>query len=345
MYEKNGEKFYVVDSHVHFWDASPENWANKYGEGWIRCFYDYHRNLSPEEWVWPFEKYCKYSEEDMIKDLFEEGYVDKAIFLPTYLFDFYKEGFNTTARDAILADKHPDKFILNTAWDPRDGERGLEVLEENVRRWGHKGVKLYTAEWKGDSKGWKLTDPWSVRYLEKCRELGIKNIHVHKGPTIWPLNKDAFDVQDVDDVATMFTDLNFIVEHVGLPRLEDFCWIATQEPNVYGGLAVAMPFIHAKPRYFAKVLGELLWWVGEDRLTFSSDYALWSPKWLVERFVDFQYPADMVEEYGQISNDVKRKILGLNAARLYNLEVPSEVPQPALAGAAVSEKPEVGYVP
>ena len=25
MYEKDGEQYYVFDSHLHFWDASPEN--------------------------------------------------------------------------------------------------------------------------------------------------------------------------------------------------------------------------------------------------------------------------------------------------------------------------------
>ncbi len=47
MYEKDGEKYFVVDGHMHFWDASPENTKNEYGEGWIKCFYDYHANLSP----------------------------------------------------------------------------------------------------------------------------------------------------------------------------------------------------------------------------------------------------------------------------------------------------------
>ena len=27
MYEKDGEKYFVFDSHLHFWDASPENWV------------------------------------------------------------------------------------------------------------------------------------------------------------------------------------------------------------------------------------------------------------------------------------------------------------------------------
>ncbi|MFK4998551.1 amidohydrolase family protein [Bacillus sp. N9] len=132
-----------------------------------------------------------------------------------------------------------------------------------------KGVKLYTADWYGDSKGYKLSDPWAYRYLEKCKELGVKNIHVHKGPTIRPLNRDAFDVADVDDAASAFPELNFIVEHVGLPRLEDFCWIAKQDKNVYAGLSVAIAFIHQRPRYFAEIISELLYWLGEDRILFE----------------------------------------------------------------------------
>jgi predicted TIM-barrel fold metal-dependent hydrolase len=224
-----------------------------------------------------------------------------------------------------MAERYPGRFIVNGRFDPRDGENGLAELERLTERWHLTGVKVYTAEWKGDSKGWKLSDPWAYRYLQKCQELGIRNIHVHKGPTVYPMNRDAFDVADVDDAATAFPGLRFIVEHVGLPRLEDFCWIATQEPNVYGGLAVAMPFIHSRPRYFAQIIGELLYWIGEDRILFGSDYAVWQPGWLVERFVDFQIPADLQSEYGQLTTTMKKKILGLNAARLYDVKVPGEL--------------------
>jgi hypothetical protein len=67
-----------------------------------------------------------------------------------------------------------------------------------------------------------------------------------------------------------------------------------------------------------------LYWIGEDRIMFASDYAIWQPKWLVEQFVDFQIPEDMRSELGTLTTDVKKKILGLNAARLYDLEVPAE---------------------
>jgi predicted TIM-barrel fold metal-dependent hydrolase len=338
MFEKDGRQYYVVDGHTHFWDARPEN-RNRWGEGFIACFYDYHRNLSPEEYVWPKEKYDRYSEEDMVHDLFEIGYVDKAIMQPTYLREFFPGGFNTTEQDAEMAAHHPGRFIVNGAFDPRDEEAGLEELRKLAASHGLQGVKLYTAEWKGDSRGWKLNDPWAYRYLAECQELGIKNIHVHKGPTIWPLNRDAFDVHDVDHAASEFPELNFIVEHCGLPRLEDFCWIATQEPNVYGGLAVAMPFIHSRPRYFAQIVGELLYWIGEDRILFASDYAIWQPKWLIEKFMDLQMPEDMQSELGTISDDAKAKILGLNAARLYGLDVPAGTRLPESPDAAIGSEP------
>src|SRR5436305_798007 len=108
-------------SHVHFWDGSPANQKNRYAEGWVECFYNYHKNLSPPDYVWPLEQYQRYSEQQMMKDLFEEGYVDVAIFQPTYLKDFFTNGWNTTEQDAALKEKHPDKFILNSAFDPRDG--------------------------------------------------------------------------------------------------------------------------------------------------------------------------------------------------------------------------------
>ena len=342
MYEKDGQRYFIVDGHIHFWDGRPSNQANRYGEGFINCFYDYHRNLSPSSEVWTLEEFWKQSEERILHDLFEVGHVDKAIFQPTYLNDFYVNGFNTTEQDGALAEKHPDKFIVNGSWDPRDGEAGLDKLEALAHRWNLTGVKLYTAEWKGDSKGWKLTDPWSYRYLEKCQELGIRNIHIHKGPTIYPLNRDAFDVADVDEVASAFPNLTFVVEHVGLPRLEDFCWIATQEPNVYGGLAVALPFIHSRPRYFAQIIGELLYWLDENRITFASDYAIWTPKWLIEKFVDFQIPEDMLGEYAPLTVEIKKKILGLNAAKLYDIEVPPDL---ALSSAPVDSGDAVGSAP
>jgi uncharacterized protein len=341
MYEKNGEKYYVLDSHLHFWDASPENWVKgheEYAKGWIECFHAY-QGLGPAETHWSIEHFQKYSVEDFEKDVFTDGGVDKAVLQSTYLKEWYTNGFNDIDQNAALLDRFGDRLILNGRWDPREGTAGLEQLERDHQQYGLKGCKLYTAEWYQGSRGWKLTDPEAIPFLDKCAELGIKNMHVHKGPTIWPLDKDAFDVSDVDHVATDYNGrLNFIVEHVGLPRIEDFCFMATQEPNVYAGLSVVVGgLMHARPQFFNKVMGELLFWVGEDKMTFGSDYAIWEPKWQIDGFLDWEMPDDAAySDYPRLDTNGKRKILGLNAAKLYGVDVPEEfrVPEPVADPAA-----------
>jgi uncharacterized protein len=225
MSERDGERFFVVDGHIHFWDASPANWVNgqeHYAKGWIECFYAY-QGLGPPETHWPIEKFQKYSEEDFVKDVFGDGGVDVGIFQPTYLKEWYRDSFNTLERNVSLAQKHSGRLIANGRWDPREGEAGLQKLEEDATRYGLKGVKLYTAEWYRGSRGWRLDDEQCKRFYKKCKELGIKNIHAHKRPTIWPMDKDAFDHRDVDRAATGNPELNFIIEHAGIPRIDDFC--------------------------------------------------------------------------------------------------------------------------
>jgi predicted TIM-barrel fold metal-dependent hydrolase len=335
MYEKDGEKYFVVDSHLHHWDARPENWVEgkeEYAKGWIECFHAY-QGLGPPETHWTIEHFYKATVDEFEQNVFVDGHVDVGVFQSTYLREWYANGFNTIDQNAELLGRFPGKLLVNGRWDPREGEAGLRQLEQDHARYGFKGVKLYTAEWREGSRGWTLKDPEAVPFLEKCQALGIKNIHVHKGPTIWPLDKDAFDVSDVDRAATSFPELNFIVEHVGLPRIEDFCFMATQEPNVYAGLSVVVGgLMHARPRFFAKCLGELLFWVGEDKMLFGSDYSIWLPQWQVEGLVDWDYPDDTFSDFPRWTTAAKKKVLGLNAAALYDIDVPADCRLPASEG-------------
>ncbi len=307
--------------------------AEQYAKGWIECFHAY-QCLGPPETHWSLEHFQKYSEDDLDAGRLRgrpRRHGDLPVDVPR---QWYKEGFNTIEQNAQMLERYPGKLTLNGRFDPREGEPGLEQLradDEPLRapRASSSTPPSGTAARAAGSS----SDPEAIPFFELCQELGIRNIHVHKGPTIWPLDKDAFDVADVDHVATSFPGLNFIVEHVGLPRIEDFCFMATQEPNVYAGLSVVVGgLMHARPRFFAKVMGELLFWVGEDKMLFGSDYGIWEPKWQVEGFVDWDYPDDTFSDYPRLTTTAKKKILGLNAAKLYGIEVPEEFRLPDEAG-------------
>jgi len=65
-----------------------------------------------------------------------------------------------------VAKAYPDRFICNGSFDPRDGELALDYIHYMKETFDIQGVKLYTAEWKGDSRGWKLNDPNAYRFAK-----------------------------------------------------------------------------------------------------------------------------------------------------------------------------------
>ena len=87
---------------------------------------------------------------------------------------------------------------------------------------------------------------------------------------------------------------------------------------------MASAFIHSRPKYFAEIITNLLFWLGEDRIIFGSDYAIWSPRWIIEKFMAFDLPDDIKEEFKvELSPEIKRKIMGENVAGLYGIDIPA----------------------
>jgi hypothetical protein len=77
------------------------------------------------------------------------------------------------------------------------------------------------------------------------------------------------------------------------------------------------------PTVWAHLIGQLLYYMGDDHIVFGSD-SLWygGPQWQVDALWRFQIPDQIQEKwkYPQLDYQAKRKILGLNSARLYGLD-------------------------
>jgi hypothetical protein len=63
-------------------------------------------------------------------------------------------------------------------------------------------------------------------------------------------------------------------------------------------------------------------------MLYGSDYAIWEPKWQIEGLLDWDYPDETFSDYPRWTHEAKKKILGLNAAKLYGIEVPKEAQLP-----------------
>jgi hypothetical protein len=77
-----------------------------------------------------------------------------------------------------------------------------------------------------------------------------------------------------------------------------------------------------RPKKFSEIMGELLFWLGEDRITFGSDYGIWDPDWLIEAVMNTELSDEQVEEFGvQFDLEAKKKVMGENIADLYDIDI------------------------
>ena len=178
------------------------------------------------------------------------------------------------------------------------------------------------------------------------------NICVHKGfaPTAddTPSNGNP---EDIPKAARDYPNFNFIIYHSciapvlfynpeplnnllnrqptlrnGVPDIRwttRFAQLAHDLPNVYAevGSTFASTVV-TFPTVWAHIIGQLLKYMGSKRVLFGSD-SLWygSPQWQIEAFWRFQIPGTLRDKWGypEITDDDRRNMLGLNAARLYHV--------------------------
>jgi uncharacterized protein len=205
---------------------------------------------------------------------------------------------------------------------------------------------------------WQLDDE-AVAYptyelITKNKEMlktrpGFFNICIHKGlsPEATPDPKLGHP-SDVPKAAKDWPHLNFVIYHsciqprffysesmqaIRSGRLRDgvpdinwttaFAQLAAPFRNVYAEIGTTFAStVITFPTVCAHILGQLLKYVGPDRVVFGSD-SIWygSPQWQIEALWRFQIPDEMRKRWGypELTEAVKRKILGLNSARLYGL--------------------------
>ena len=200
--------------------------------------------------------------------------------------------------------------------------------------------------------GWFLDDhdpdapQCGEAFLAQAEALGITRVAIHKGFTmIGGTAADAAtysDPVDIGPAAAAHPDLDIIVYHsgydvgpaegayneantFGVDRLITSVRKAGIEAggNVYAELGSTWRFVMSKPTEAAHVLGKLLLHIGEDNVVWGTD-SIWygSPQDQIESLRAFQISEEFQERYGYpaLTDAVKRKIFGLNAARLHGLD-------------------------
>ncbi|MGH8245583.1 MAG: amidohydrolase family protein [Gammaproteobacteria bacterium] len=227
-----------------------------------------------------------------------------------------------------VRERWPDNTVmLAGGLTPNQGMREtLDRLDMYVGKYKISGLKLYTFD-STKKKGWWFDDEKQAYPIwEKCRKLGVKNIGCHKGIPFGQFYARYAHVEDFDAAADDFLDLNFIAYHSAWPYHQELAALKGFKPqrnNLYcevGSTFAAT--VTSRPMECAHVLGTLVRDIGEDYVLWGTDSLLWgNPQWQIDAFRNFQIPDQLVEGYGypKLTPEIKRKIFGENAARIWGI--------------------------
>jgi uncharacterized protein len=278
--------------------------------------------------------------------------------LPSWVMSARKKELNDLAgcQRALCQGNCAPNHYWDRATNAPDQAALFEQMEREVKVYGIDSWKWYCHTDPGRSgNGFKLDDEkMTYPFYEQSKKLGLKVFSVHKGyasqsRTLGHLANPA----DVEKAALDHPDLTFIIYHSALkhgpgepefrqdgffdPTTGDFAWhdvlmkIKERHPkinNVYpeigssfGSLAIQHPVM------CQHLIGKNVKHYGADHVIWGTDCLWWgSPQWVIDAFKRFQISDELCDKFGyqKLTKDDKAKIFGLNAAKIYGVDVASQ---------------------
>ncbi len=248
-------------------------------------------------------------------------------------------------RDEVNRVAGSQRMLAHGLVTPQLGMADLDFMDLQVGSLKVDAWKCYTGSPpKGFAHGWWMDDE-AIAYpmLERARKLGVSRVCVHKGLPLGPV-ADYNHPRDLLKAAKDFPDVDFLVYHsgfLGVSAIEEtfartgqihwtseFCRMKRAHPdinNMYMELGSTFAqLVITHPEICAHLLGEIVGAFGTDHVVWGTD-SIWygTPQWQIEAFRRFQIPDRLIERHGysRLTREVKAQILGLNAARLFGVDV------------------------
>jgi predicted TIM-barrel fold metal-dependent hydrolase len=275
--------------------------------------------------------------------------------LPSWLMAQRKKEINDLAgcqRALCQGNCGPNHYWDKAANKP-DQAALFEQMDREVKVYGIDSWKWYCHTDPGRSgNGFKLDDEkMTYPFYEYSKKLGLKIFSVHKGyasqsRTLGHLAHPG----DVEKAAKDHPDLTFIIYHSALkhdpseppfkekgffdPTTGDFAWhdalmqIKIRNPkmtNVYPEIGSAFGSLAIQHPIMAQhLIGKNVKHYGVDHVIWGTDCLWWgSPQWVIDAFKRFQISDELCDKFGykKLTKEDKAKIFGLNAAKIYGVDV------------------------
>ncbi len=255
--------------------------------------------------------------------------------------------FDTGQMVDQLAHGGASRLLVNQVLAPNVGPLGAHLDAMTAAATGGRlaSFKVYTA-WSPEGRGYSLEDPAiGLPVIQHAHDLGVKVFIAHKGLPLVHFDPAYNGPEDIVAVSRQFPEMNFVVFHAAWdPRHREGAYRGAAAPgpvgidtllaaldrhqvpvnnNVWVDLGTVWRQVLTDPDQAAHVLGKLLKRVGEDRVLWGTD-AIWygGPQPQIMALRAFQISPQYQERFGYpaLTDGVKAKIFGLNAAHLFGID-------------------------
>ena len=245
---------------------------------------------------------------------------------------------------AGLAKGGASRLLVENIIAPNVGPVGatLDEMTRAVETGPPAAFKVYTA-WSPTATGFSLLDPVvGLPTVQHAHDLGVRVFVAHKGLPLVNFDPAFNHPDDVVAVSRQFPDMRFVVYHAAWdPARVEGPYDPTAatgvdsllasldrhhvppNDNVWVDLATMWRQLLTRPNQAAHALGKLLSRVGEDRVMWGTDAIFYgSPQPQIMAMRAFQITVEFQDRYGYpaLTDAVKTKIFGLNAARLFGVD-------------------------
>jgi len=321
---------FVLDAISHAYNFHPDNrLGGVYAEGIVRGVYGAHGPFAP-----PGRPDLVLTEDVFINRicdpdvtgqmLFGESHTDVTIYHELPLYGYFKDGGSPLSVGKAMRERWPGRVYLYGGISPHQ-KGALERVDQLVEEDEVVGLKLYPHDLvEGELRHFYMNDP-DLLYpiFERAQQKGLKTVAIHKAMVMGPVPIEPYYPNDVIEAARAFPDLTFEIVHGGYAFLEETAAMMQWFPNITASMEGTSAFLFRAPRKFAEILGTLIQAGAADRLIWAIGGAVLHSRAFEEAFWQFEMPQDLIDDYGfaPVTEEVKRGILGGNAARLLGLDV------------------------
>jgi len=321
---------FVLDAIAHAYNFAPENRIGQpYADGISNGVYQMHREFSP-----PGRPDLLHDQETFNtricdveitgQSIFGESHTDVIIYHELPLYGYFRDGGSPLWIGEKMRERWPGRVYLYGGVSPHQ-PGALDRVDELVDKHKVSGIKLYPHDMvAGQLRSFTIDDPELLYPIfERVRKRGLRTVAIHKAIVMGPVPIEPYFPFEVGAAARAFPDLTFEIVHGGWAFMEETVSLLQWHPNITVSTEGTTGLLFKSPRKFAEILGTLMLAGATDRILWAIGGLMLHSRFFEERFWQFQMPKDLVEGYGypELTEEVKRKILGLNAARLLGIDL------------------------